>query len=74
VRCRLSDQHREVVSSGHQALSWIGAARFSGAAGELRHAGGVLAADLDGDRVADFLVTVTGRPTLTPGDFDGVIL
>ena len=39
----------------------IGYAAFSGTAGELRFAGGVLTADLDGDSVADFAITlVTG--------------
>lgn len=41
-------------------LTWIGSAGFSGAAGQLRFAGGHLMADLNGDSVADFDVTVTG--------------
>ncbi|WP_225207116.1 M10 family metallopeptidase C-terminal domain-containing protein [Novosphingobium huizhouense] len=40
-------------------LTWIGSAGFSGAAGELRFAGGHLMADLNGDKVADFDVTVS---------------
>lgn len=48
-------------------LTWIGSAAFSGAAGELRFAGGHLMADLNGDKVADFDVTVLGS-TVAQGD------
>ncbi|BEV02391.1 M10 family metallopeptidase C-terminal domain-containing protein [Novosphingobium olei] len=40
-------------------LTWIGSAAFSGVAGQLRFAGGHLMADLNGDKVADFDVTVS---------------
>ena len=46
---------------------WIGAGAFSGAAGELRFAGGLLSADFDGNRVADFVVKVTGD-AVTPAE------
>ncbi|MCW1382288.1 M10 family metallopeptidase C-terminal domain-containing protein [Novosphingobium sp. KCTC 2891] len=41
-------------------LTWIGGAAFSGAAGELRFAGGHLMADVNGDKLADLDVTVIG--------------
>lgn len=44
------------------AFTWIGRAAFGGHAGELRFANGALSADLDGDRVADLVVKVTGDP------------
>jgi Ca2+-binding RTX toxin-like protein len=49
---------------GNQAFEWINADAFSGKAGELRFADGKLAADIDGDRTADFVIKVTGDPVV----------
>ncbi len=56
-------------SAGDQAFDFIGAARFSGAAGELRHAGLKLQADVDGDGRADFVVKLLDAGTLGADDF-----
>ena len=53
-------------------LSFVGDAAFSGAAGELRYAGGVLSGDFNGDLVADFSVTLTGAPQIHPDQLLGV--
>ena len=49
-------------------LTFIGAAAFTGVAGQVHYVGGVLSADLNGDRVIDFAVTVAGSPTLGAAD------
>ena len=49
-------------------FTWVGGNAFSGAAGELRYAGGVLEADLNGDRIADLSITVDGNPPLVQSD------
>ena len=54
-------------------FTFIGASAFSGAVGELRYQfdGGdtLLSGDLTGDRVADFIVKLTGSIALTRADF-----
>ncbi|MBS7789504.1 hypothetical protein KTR66_05835, partial [Roseococcus sp. SDR] len=51
--------------AGDQAFTWIGGAGFSGAAGQLRFASGVLSGDVNGDSVADFQLSLTGVASLT---------
>ena len=46
--------------AGHQRFHFIGSHVFSGRTGELRFHAGLLSADLDGDRLADFSVTIDG--------------
>jgi len=41
-------------------FSWIGNSAFHGVGGELRYAGGHLLGDVNGDKVADLDITVTG--------------
>lgn len=55
-------------SPGNQAFDFIGAAAFSGVAGELRYANGVVSADRNGDRLADLEVVLVNRATLSDGD------
>jgi serralysin len=47
-------------TSAHDAFTWIGSRAFSGAAGELRvykdHGDYFIAGDVDGDKVADFVI------------------
>lgn len=57
------------LARGVQDFRFIGGHGFSGHAGELRFAGGVLAGDTDGDRVAEFEVAVPGIAALTGADF-----
>jgi serralysin len=53
---------------GNQAFNYIGAAAFSGLAGELRYAGGILDGDVNGDALSDFRVQV-GVAALAVADF-----
>jgi serralysin len=53
---------------GDQAFGYIGAAAFSGVAGELRYAGGFLDGDVNGDALSDFRVHV-GVAALGVADF-----
>lgn len=53
--------------AGNAAFVFLGAGEFSGVAGQLRFAGGQLLGDLDGDRIADFAITLAGVATLDAG-------
>jgi serralysin len=50
-------------------LQFIGAASFSGVAGELRYIPGYVVGDISGDAVNDFAIELSGAPTLTADDF-----
>jgi Ca2+-binding RTX toxin-like protein/arylsulfatase A-like enzyme len=52
---------------GNAAFAFLGAGAFTGVAGQLRFAGGQLLGDLDGDRAADFAITLVGVVTLEAG-------
>jgi hypothetical protein len=62
-----------VDDGADDAFSFIGAAAFSGTAGELRAkvagANTLVSGDLDGDAVADFQILLAGTHTLSAGDF-----
>lgn len=53
---------------GNQAFSFVGAARFSGAGGELRFVNQVLYGDTDGDGVPNFALTVEEIGSLVETD------
>ena len=55
--------------AGNNSFAFIGAAGFSGVSGQLRMSGGVIYGDLNGDRSADFAISVTGITTLSAADF-----
>lgn len=55
-------------AAGNQAFRFIGGAAFSGAAGDLRYAGGQLQGDWDGDGLAELVIRFSGAPTLVAGD------
>ncbi len=60
--------------AGNQAFDFIGAAHFSGTEGELRAkttptGDTIVAADLDGDAKADFMILVADAINLDAGDF-----
>jgi Ca2+-binding RTX toxin-like protein len=59
--------------TGDQAFSYIGTSSFGGVAGQLRMTGGVISGDTNGDRVADFEISVRGAiesiNTLSSSDF-----
>jgi Ca2+-binding RTX toxin-like protein len=54
---------------GDQAFAFIGGASFTRVAGQLRFAGGVLQADVNGDARADMEVAILGTSTLLATDF-----
>lgn len=56
-------------AAGDQAFVFIADAAFSGVAGQLRYAGQLLEADVNGDGVADFQVQLSGVAAVTNGDF-----
>ena len=69
-------EHDHIDLSGlttDSSLAFVGTADFSGVAGEIRYAfaGGLtfVTADLDGDRIADFGLRVTGHLALVASDF-----
>lgn len=58
----------DVDTAGSQAFEFIETSRFSGNAGELRHWGGRLTGDTDGDRLIDFAIVLPATGLLTDGD------
>jgi len=55
--------------SGDQAFTFIGSKAFSGQAGQLIFIKGVLSGDVNGDKVADFQINVSGVASLAAADF-----
>ncbi|NBS12866.1 MAG: hypothetical protein EBS77_09435 [Gammaproteobacteria bacterium] len=51
----------DASQAGTQHFRFIGKRFFSGNSGELRFHAGLLSADLDGDRIADFAVAIDGK-------------
>jgi len=72
-RIDLSRIDADLAAPGDQAFAFIGAAAFSGAAGELRYqavgADLLVSADADGDGVADLAVKVRDLAQLAASDF-----
>jgi Ca2+-binding RTX toxin-like protein len=62
-----------ILGGADDAFTFIGTASFSGTAGQLRYfrsdGDTFVAGDLDGDRVADFLIFVEGSHSLNAADF-----
>lgn len=54
---------------GNQAFTYVGAAGFSGTAGELAYDGQTVRGDVDGDSFADFEIVISNRAALTVQDF-----
>jgi Ca2+-binding RTX toxin-like protein len=54
---------------GDQAFIFVGSSAFSGAAGQLRYANGLLQADVNGDQVADLEIFLSNLPQLDQTDF-----
>lgn len=58
------------TANGDQAFAFIGGAAFSGVAGQLRYAGGLIQMDTNGDRVADAEIILDNAPaSLLATDF-----
>ena len=68
IHLRAIDAER---GAGNQAFDFIGSDGFGGAAGELRIGGGgsLLLGDTDGDRSADLVIRLVGRPDVGVDDF-----
>lgn len=54
--------------AGNDKFTFIGAHAFDGTSGELHYARGLLSGDVDGDRLADFVIRVNGAPALDSHD------
>lgn len=59
-RLSLAGIDADTMERGDQAFAYIGRRAFSGTAGELRHRGPLLSADVDGDGRADFEIRIEG--------------
>lgn len=62
------------ATGGDQSFIFVGSASFSGTAGELRYLGSASAGyrvegDVNGDRIADFIIGLGSMETVTSGDF-----
>jgi hypothetical protein len=55
--------------SGNQAFSFIGGQDFSGKAGQLQYKNGIVAGDINGDKVADFHIEIANNHALSANDF-----
>jgi Ca2+-binding RTX toxin-like protein len=58
-----------VAGGADDAFTFIGSAKFTGAAGELRFANHILYADIDGDRTADMQIKLDDVGSLSKSDF-----
>lgn len=56
-------------STGNQAFTFIGAGAFTGVAGQLQYLNGTVAADINGDGIADFNLIMNGSPAMIAEDF-----
>ncbi len=68
-RIDLSEIDADATLAGDQRFRFIDDDRFDGDAGQLRYNGRFLAADVDGDRQADFQVRILDVDDLSRGDF-----
>jgi serralysin len=57
------------AAGGDQAFSFIGNKAFTGQSGQLNFASNMLLGDVNGDKIADFRINVTGITTLAAADF-----
>jgi serralysin len=55
--------------AGDQVFSFIGGSSFTGSAGELNFVNGVLSGDINGDKVTDFQMSISGVTSLATTDF-----
>ena len=68
----LSTIDADALAVGNQAFAFIGAAAFSGVAGELRSEAGartIVMGDINGDGAVDFQIQLTGNVVLTAANF-----
>ncbi|GIX14725.1 MAG: protease [Paracoccaceae bacterium] len=71
-RIELAGMDADATHAGRQGWHFVGAAAFSGTAGELRHATtgrhGLIEGDSDGDGQADFQILLLHDPAITAAD------
>ena len=65
----LSGINASTKASGNQAFSFIGEKAFSGKAGQLQYKNGIVAGDVNGDKVADFHLDIANHAALHSNDF-----
>lgn len=69
----LSQIDAVAATSAHELFAWIGSSSFTGAAGQLRYqqlaSYGIVQADLNGDKIADFEFSLAGQHELVSTDF-----
>lgn len=65
----LSGIDADVNTAGNNAFDFIGSAKFSSEAGELRYAKGLVLGDVDGDGKADITIEIGNLADLRQGDF-----
>ena len=56
-------------AGGNQAFTFIGDNGFSGKAGQLQYKNGIVAGDVNGDKVADFHIEIANHVALHANDF-----
>lgn len=66
---RLSAIDADTTRAGDQAFVFIGGDGFTGAAGQLRYANGVVSGDVNGDTVADFQIGIVNGAEIGASDF-----
>ncbi len=59
--------------ANNQTFTFVGANAFTGTAGELRCQYGVLEGDVNGNSIADFSITLTGYPYISPVATDFIL-
>ena len=65
----LSGIDAHAKASGNQAFAFIGDKAFSGKAGQLQYKNGIVAGDVNGDKVADFHIDIANHAALHANDF-----
>ena len=65
----LSGIDASTKTSGNQAFAFIGDKAFSGKAGQLQYEDGLVAGDVNGDKVADFHIEIANHYALVASDF-----
>jgi len=64
------DANITAAAVGNQVFAFIGSGGFSGVAGQLRYAAGLVTGDVNGDRAADFAIRIGNAAALTASSFD----
>lgn len=68
-RIHLAGIDANAALAGNQAFEFIGSSVFSGAAGELAYRNGIVAGDVNGDKIADFAIGIENLAPLLESDF-----